>query len=120
MCLYYTSRRFEWKTILKNWLVLFSWSKIVNWIDRRCKQRTDRFPLPFGEISVILVGDIAQVRFIYSGFLYISNSIKLSYYLKMKDIKTKLASRQGFDYYSWICKKIIQLKEAEILRSREE
>ena len=43
----------------------------------------------------------------------------------MKDLKAKIASQQGFDYYSWICKKKkkkkkkkIQLTEAEILHAR--
>ena len=34
---------------------------MLGWIDRRCRQGTGRFDLPFGGISVILVGDIAQL-----------------------------------------------------------
>ena len=35
--------------------------KMLGWIDRCCRQGTGRFYLPFGGISVILVGDIAQL-----------------------------------------------------------
>ena len=35
--------------------------KMLGWISRRCKQATGRYTVPFGGISVVLVGDIAQL-----------------------------------------------------------
>lgn len=31
------------------------------WINRRCKQATGNLTIPFGGMSIILVGDIAQL-----------------------------------------------------------
>ena len=42
-------------------------------IDRRCRQGTGRFDLPFGGISVILVGDISQLPPILEKVLYHKN-----------------------------------------------
>ena len=43
---------------------------MLGWIDRRCRQGTGRFDLPFGGISVILVGDIAQLPPVLEKVLY--------------------------------------------------
>lgn len=39
----------------------FVGQSLLGWIDSRCKQATGRTDLTFGGISVILVGDIAQL-----------------------------------------------------------
>ena len=43
---------------------------MLRWIDRRCRQGTGRFDLPFGGISVILVGDIVQLPPVLEKGLY--------------------------------------------------
>lgn len=35
--------------------------KMFAWINRRCKQATGNLTIPFGGMSIILVGDIAQL-----------------------------------------------------------
>ena len=44
--------------------------KMLGWIDRRYRQGTGMFDLPFGGISVILVGDIAQLPPVMDIVLY--------------------------------------------------
>ena len=44
--------------------------KMLGWIDRRCRQGTGRFDLPFSIISVILVGDIAQLSPVMDKVIY--------------------------------------------------
>ena len=44
--------------------------KLFGWIDRRCKQATGQQSLPFGGISIILVGDIAQLPPVTDKVLY--------------------------------------------------
>lgn len=39
----------------------FVGQSLLGWIDSRCRQATGRVDIPFGGISVILVGDIAQL-----------------------------------------------------------
>ena len=34
---------------------------MLGWISRRCKQATGKYTVPFGGISVVLIGDIAQL-----------------------------------------------------------
>ena len=43
---------------------------MLGWIDRRCRQGTGNFDLPFGGISIILVGDIAQLPPVLDKVLY--------------------------------------------------
>lgn len=43
---------------------------MLSWIDRRYRQGTGKFDLPFGEISVVLVGDIAQLPPVMDKVLY--------------------------------------------------
>ena len=44
--------------------------KLLGWIDRRCRQATTKNDEPFGGISVILVGDIAQLPPVGDRVLY--------------------------------------------------
>ena len=47
--------------------------KLFEWIDRRCKRATGQHSVPFGGISIILVGDIAQLPPITDKVLYHNN-----------------------------------------------
>ena len=40
------------------------------WINRRCKQATGNLTVPFGGMSIILVGDIAQLPPVTDQVLY--------------------------------------------------
>ena len=44
--------------------------KRFGWINKRCKEATSRTTIPFGGISVILVGDIAQLPSISDKVIY--------------------------------------------------
>lgn len=44
--------------------------KMFAWINRRCKQATGHFTLPFGGLSIILVGDIGQLPSIADQVIY--------------------------------------------------
>ena len=44
--------------------------KLFGWIDRRCRQATGQHSVPFGGISIILVGDIAQLPRVTDKVLY--------------------------------------------------
>ena len=44
--------------------------KLLGWIDRRCRQATTKNDEPFGGISIILVGDIAQLPPVGDKVLY--------------------------------------------------
>ena len=73
--------------------------KMLGWIDRRCRQGTGRFDLPFGGISVILVGDIAQLPPAMDKVLY----------HKQPDEENETT---GFFIY-WLFKKVINLTQNE-------
>ena len=49
--------------------------KMLGWIDRRCRQAKAREDMPFGGISVILVGDIAQLPPVIDKPLYHKNPL---------------------------------------------
>ena len=44
--------------------------KMLGWIDRRCRQGTGNFDEPFGGLSIILTGDIAQLSPVLDKVLY--------------------------------------------------
>ena len=44
--------------------------KLFGWLDRRCHQATGQIDEPFGSLSVILVGDIAQLPPVGDKVLY--------------------------------------------------
>ena len=44
--------------------------KMFAWINRRCKQATGNLTIPFGGMSIILVGDIAQLPPVTDQVLY--------------------------------------------------
>ena len=44
--------------------------KLFGWIDRRCRQATGKSVLPFGGLSLVLVGDVAQLPPVTDKVLY--------------------------------------------------
>ena len=44
--------------------------KILNWVDRQCRQASTNMEIPFGGISVILLGDIVQLPPVMDKALY--------------------------------------------------
>ena len=44
--------------------------KMLNWVDRQCRQSSTNMEIPFGGVSVILLGDIAQFPPVIDKVLY--------------------------------------------------
>jgi len=64
---------------------------MFGWINRRCKEATGRTTVPFGGISVILVGDIAQLPSISDKVIYHTkpaNEIALEGYCMYQKFQT--------------------------------
>ena len=48
---------------------------MLGWTDRRCRQDTENFKLPFPGISVLLAGDIAQLLPVLDKLLHYEKQI---------------------------------------------